>query len=183
MWLQGNMMPPKHWSYSKLLQETLRYSNRLLEYLAGYVMDGFPIKRRNSGGMISNSIWFNDSYLRWSVLSCQKTFTQNVFVFDLLENERFNSTMNLFISILIKIPKGNQLWIFIGRTEAEKTLMLGKIKGKRRRGWQKMRWLDSINGHEFEQTPGDSGGQGSLVCCSPWGCKVGHELATGQQHV
>ena len=36
-----------------------------------------------------------------------------------------------------------------------------------------MRWLDSIqlNGPEYEQTPGDSGGQGSLVCCSPWGCK------------
>ena len=29
-----------------------------------------------------------------------------------------------------------------------------------------------LNGHEFEQTPGDSEGQGSLVCCSPWGHKV-----------
>ena len=28
-----------------------------------------------------------------------------------------------------------------------------------------------LNGHEFEQTPGDSGGQRSLVCCSPWGHK------------
>ena len=28
-----------------------------------------------------------------------------------------------------------------------------------------------INGHEFEQTPGDGEGQGSLVCCSPWVCK------------
>ena len=28
-----------------------------------------------------------------------------------------------------------------------------------------------INGHEFDQTPGDGKGQGSLVCCSPWGCK------------
>ena len=34
-----------------------------------------------------------------------------------------------------------------------------------------------LNGHEFEQTPGDSKGQGSLVCCSPWGCK---ELDTEQ---
>ena len=56
-------------------------------------------------------------------------------------------------------PKGNQTWIFIGRTDAEaetpvlwppdaknsleKTLMLGKIEGKRR-GWQRMRWLDGI---------------------------------------
>jgi len=36
-----------------------------------------------------------------------------------------------------------------------------------------MRWLDSIklNGQELEQTPGNSGGQGSLECCSPWGHK------------
>ena len=30
-------------------------------------------------------------------------------------------------------------------------------------------WHHSLNGHESEQTPGDSEGQGSLVCCSPWG--------------
>ena len=54
----------------------------------------------------------------------------------------------------------------------EKTLMLGKIEGRRRRGWQKMRWLDGITlGHEFEQTPRDTEGQGSLECCGPWGCK------------
>ena len=58
-------------------------------------------------------------------------------------------------------PKGNQSWAFIGRTDAEaetpilcppdgknwlteKTLMLEKIEVKRRRGWQKMRWLDGI---------------------------------------
>ena len=32
-------------------------------------------------------------------------------------------------------------------------------------------WNHPLNGHEFEQTPGDSEGQGSLVCCSPWGHK------------
>ena len=54
----------------------------------------------------------------------------------------------------------------------EKTLMLGKTEGRRRRGQQRIRWLDhQLNGHEFEQTPGDSEGQGSLVCCSPWGSK------------
>ena len=58
-------------------------------------------------------------------------------------------------------PKGNQSWVFIGRTDAEaeapvlwylmwrtdsleKTLMLVKIEGRRRRGWQRMRWLDGI---------------------------------------
>ena len=56
-------------------------------------------------------------------------------------------------------PKGNQSWIFIGRPDAEasilwphdaksqligKMLMLGKVEGKRKRGWQRMRWLDGI---------------------------------------
>ena len=58
-------------------------------------------------------------------------------------------------------PKGNKSWIFIGRTDAEaetpilgylmwrtdsleKTLMLGKIEGRRKGGWHKMRWLDGI---------------------------------------
>ena len=32
-------------------------------------------------------------------------------------------------------------------------------------------WHHRLNGHEYKQTPGDSEGQGSLMCCSPWGCK------------
>ena len=67
-------------------------------------------------------------------------------------------------------PKGDQSWVFIGRTDVEaetpilwppdvknwliwkKTLMLGKNEGRRRRGRQRMRWLDAscwLNGHEF----------------------------------
>ena len=55
----------------------------------------------------------------------------------------------------------------------EKTLMLGKIEGRRRRGRQRMRWLDGIvNSMDIsEQTQGESEGQGSLACCRPWGCK------------
>ena len=51
-------------------------------------------------------------------------------------------------------------------------LRLGKTEGKRRSGQQKdemVRQHHRLNGHESEQTPGDSEGQGSLVCCSPWG--------------
>ena len=50
-----------------------------------------------------------------------------------------------------------------------KTLMLGKIKGKRRRGQQRMTWLDGITDsmdNKSEQTQGDSKPQGSLACCS-----------------
>ena len=41
-------------------------------------------------------------------------------------------------------------------------------------------WHHWLNGHEFEQIPGDSEEQGSLVCCSPWGLKVRHNLAAEQ---
>ena len=55
----------------------------------------------------------------------------------------------------------------------EKTLMLGKTEG-RRRGRQRMRWLDGITDSmnvEFEQGLGVGDGQGSLVCCGSWGRK------------
>ena len=38
-----------------------------------------------------------------------------------------------------------------------------------------------LNGHEFEQTLGDSDGQGSLVCCGPWSLRVGDDLVTEPQ--
>ena len=86
-------------------------------------------------------------------------------------------------------PKGNQLWIFIGRTDAKppmvwipdvKSWLIGKDTdarkdwGQERVGQQRMRWLDNIidsNGHEFEQALGVGDGQGSLAGCSPWGHK------------
>ena len=64
--------------------------------------------------------------------------------------------------------------------------MLGKTEGKRRRERQRMRWLDSttdsINGHEFEQTLGDSEGQGSLVLQSMGLQRVGQDLVAEQLH-
>ena len=56
----------------------------------------------------------------------------------------------------------------------DKTLMLGKIESRRKRGQQKVRQLDGITNSidiEFEQAPGVGDGQGSLACCSPWGQK------------
>ena len=57
----------------------------------------------------------------------------------------------------------------------EKTLMLGEIEGRRRRGrWEEdemVGWHHQLNGHEFDQALGDGEGQGSLACSSPWSCK------------
>ena len=52
----------------------------------------------------------------------------------------------------------------------ENTLMLGKTEGKRRRGRQRMRWLDGFT--DSDMSPGTGDGQGDLAYCSSWGCKV-----------
>ena len=90
--------------------------------------------------------------------------------------------------------KGNQSWIFIGRTDAEteapilrlpnvKNWLIGKDPDAGK-GWRQeekgmtedemVGWHHQLNGHEFEQTPRVGDGQGSLACCSPWGCKESH---------
>ena len=85
--------------------------------------------------------------------------------------------------------KENQHWIFIGRTDAEgeapilwspdaKSLLIGKNPdaGKDWRQEEKgtiedemVGWHHWLNGYESKQAPGDCEGQGSLVCCGPWG--------------
>ena len=90
-------------------------------------------------------------------------------------------------------PKGNQSWIFIGRTDAEAETrilwapdvnwLIGKDSdaGKDWRQEEKgttedemVGWHHWLDGHEFEQDPGVGDGQGSLECCSPWGHRVRH---------
>ena len=88
-------------------------------------------------------------------------------------------------------PKENQHWIFIGRTDAEaealilwppdvKNWLIGKDPDAGKDWRQKEKgttedemvgWHHRLNGHDFEQAPGDSEGQGGLACCSPWGHK------------
>ena len=88
-------------------------------------------------------------------------------------------------------PKGTQSWILIGRTDAKaetpipwpsdgKNQLIGKDSdaGKVWRQEEKGMTEDEmvgcyhrLDGHELEQAPGVGGGQGSLACCSPWGCK------------
>ena len=85
-------------------------------------------------------------------------------------------------------PKGDQSWVFIGRTDVEKLIFqyfgywceelthskdpdAGKDWGQEEKGTtedEMVAWHLWLKGHEFEQAPGDGGGQGGLACCSPW---------------
>ena len=62
------------------------------------------------------------------------------------------------------------------------TLMMGKIEDRKKRGQQRVRWLDGITNlmdmSLSEQALEVGDGQGSLVCCSPWGCRTWHDWAT-----
>ena len=96
-------------------------------------------------------------------------------------------------------PKGDQSWVFIGRTDVEaesptlwppheKSWLIGKDPeaakdwGQEEKGMMEDEmagWHHRLSGHEFECTPGVGDGLGGLVCCKSWGCRVGHNWATG----
>ena len=95
-------------------------------------------------------------------------------------------------------PKGNQPWMFFGRTDAEaeapvlwppdaksqltgKDLGAWKDWGHKEKGMtedEMVGWHHQLSVHEFEQVLGDVEEKGSLACCSPWGCRVGHDWET-----
>ena len=64
----------------------------------------------------------------------------------------------------------------------EKTVMAERLRpgGEQVTEDEKARWHHLLNAHKSEQTVEESEGQGSLVCCSSWGCRVRHDLATEQ---
>ena len=95
-------------------------------------------------------------------------------------------------------PKGNQSCVFIGRTDVEaetpilwppdsKSWLIwkdpdaGKDWGQAEKGMtvnEIVGWHHRLNGLEFGWTPGAGDGKGGLPCCSPWGCRAGHDWVT-----
>ena len=140
-------------------------------------------------GPYSQSYGFSSSHVWMWALDHKEGWTIKNWCFQIVVLEK---TLESPLDCKIKSvnPKGNQSWIFIGRTDAEaeapihgpsdaKSQVIGKDPDAGNDwGMEKgatedemVGWHHWLNGHEFQQTPGDSAVQGSLACCSPWGCK------------
>ena len=140
----------------------------------------------------SQSYGFHSSHIWIWELDHKESYGQRIDAFEMLILEKtLESPLNRKEIKPINC-KRNQSWIFFGSTETEdeaprfwppdaKNWLIGKDLdgGKDWRQEEKQitedditGWCHQWDGHEFEQTPGDGKGQGSLACCIPWGCNV-----------
>ena len=139
----------------------------------------------------SQSHDFSSSHVRLWELDHKEGWAPKNWCFQTVVLEKTLKSPFDFKEIKAVNPKGNQSWIFIGRTDAEaeapilwppdmKSQLIRKDpdagkdwrqEEKETAGDEMVGWHHWLNGQEFEQTLGDSEGQRSLACCSPWGYK------------
>ena len=129
-----------------------------------YGCESWTIKKVEHWRIDAFELWCWRRLLRgpWTARRSNQSILKEISPEDSLEGLMLKLNLQLFAHLM---------W----RTDSfEKTLMLGKIEGWRRREWQRMRRLDGITssgGHEFGQAPGVGDGQRNLACCSPCGHK------------
>ena len=142
-------------------------------------------------GSSSQSYGFSSSHVwMWDLDYKESWALKNWCFWTIVLEKTLESPLN-WKEILPVHPKGNQSWIFIGRTDAEaeapilwpydvknrliwKDPDLGKDWRQEKKGTTEDKmvgWPHWFNWHEFEWAPGDDEGQWGLVCCSPWGRK------------
>ena len=143
-------------------------------------------------GLSSKSYGFSISHVWMWELDCKESWTPKSWWFWTVVLEKTLESPLDFKEIQPANAKGNQSLVFIGRTDAEaeaeilwppdaknwltgKDLDAGKDWRQEEKGTtedEMVGWQHRLDGHEFEQAPGVGDGYGSLVCCSPWGCRV-----------
>ena len=142
-------------------------------------------------GPYSQSYGFSSSHLWMWELDYKESWVPKNWCFQTVVLEKTHDSPLDCKEIQPVSPKGNQAWIFTGRTDAgaeapirwppdAKSQLIGKHTdagkdwGQEEKGVTEDEMVGrhhQLNGHEFENSLGDSEGQWSLVCCSSWGCK------------
>ena len=136
--------------------------NAMLFPVVMYWCESWTIKKAECQSIDSFKLWYWIRLLRvpWTARRSNQSILKEV-------NPEYSLE-----GLMLKLQySGHLMWI---ANSLEKSLMLGEIEGKRRRGWQRMRWLDDITDSvdmslsKLRKMVKD---WGSLVCCSSWGYK------------
>ena len=151
------------WNRKRTLVEKLVQS--LTPWKESYDQLRWHIKKQRyyfaNKGLCSQGYCFSSGHVWMWELDCEETWAPNNWCFWTVLLEKTLESPLDWKEVQPVHPKGDQSWVFIGRTEVEaetpifghlmqradsleKTLMLGKIEGRRRTGRQRMRWLDDI---------------------------------------
>ena len=140
-------------------------------------------------GLYGQSYGFSNSYVwMWALDHKEGWAPENWYFWNVVLEKTLKSPLNNK-EIKPVNPKGNQSWIFIGKTDAEAEALIlwspnaknwlfgkdpdaGKDWRQEEKGSTEMVGCHhQLDGHQFEQASSGSHGQGSLACCSPWGHK------------
>ena len=145
-------------------------------------------------GLSSQSYGFSSSHVWMWELAHKESWMPKNWCFGIAVLEKTLERPLDFKEIKPVNPKGNQSWMFIGRTEAEATILwppdmknwlirkdpdTGKEWRQEEKGPtedEMVGWRHWLDGHEFEQALGTDDGQGSLACCGPWVTKSQTQL-------
>ena len=133
--------------------------------VAMYECESWPIKKAEHQRIDALELWCWRRLLRipWTARRLNQSILKEINPEYALEGLMLKLTLQYFGHLMQRADS------------LEKTLMLRKIEGRRRMEVAEdeiVGWHQQLNGHEFEQTPGDSEGQGSLECCSSPGHRV-----------
>ena len=157
------MLSPWNKSYNKprqsIKKQKYHFANKNL-YSQSYGFSELDIKKTERWRIDAFKLWCWRRLLRvpWTAKRSNQIILQEINPECPLEGLMLKLKLQYF---------GHLMW----RADSlVKILLLGKIEGRRRRRWQRMRWLYGITSwmDVFEQTPGDSEGQGSLACWKLW---------------
>ena len=168
------------------LEEKLWPTRRHIKKQRHYFADKVPPSQ--SYGFSSSHIWM------WE-LDYQESWALKNWCFQTVVLEKTLERLLDCKEIQPVHSKGNQSWLFIERTDAEAPIVwppevVSQLIGKdpdAEKDWRQEKgmtedemvgWHHQLDGHEFEQAPGVGDGQRGLVCCSPWGHRVGQDWVT-----